>query len=167
VRNERQRDVLAPRLLPSILKIQPLLPAAFRAAQLILVSTDMQVDGTMTAVVWHASRKMVDSNTVTSQRYRRDQPERQPGWDRPTAITATATGACIGGRRGLFLGQLMLPALKYDALQLKKFLFMAQPSPRTLRLEALSGAQQVAMNADGPASRTPSLGMFVAFYRAT
>jgi len=117
VRNERQRGVLAPRLLLSMLKIQPLLPGPFGAAQLILLSTGLQVHATMAAVVSDASRKIVDSDTaVTRQKHRRDPQKQQAGWDRLMAIATIATGASIAGRRGLFLGHLMLHAPNYDAL---------------------------------------------------
>jgi hypothetical protein len=78
VRDERQRNLPAPRLLRSILKIQPLMPGAFCAMQLILLSTGMQVQDTMTAVVSHAltiGRRVTWMGSLDGSRRHRDRRE--------------------------------------------------------------------------------------------
>jgi hypothetical protein len=76
---------------------------------------------------------------------------------------AIAPTASIRGRCGLFIGQLMLHAPNYDALRRKNLLFVTPPSRRSWAWKR----QQAAVSPDGSASRASSLGMFVAFYKAT
>jgi hypothetical protein len=54
-----------------------------------------------------------------------------------TAIAATATGASTEGRRGLFLGQLVLHAPNYDASHPENLPFMVHSKPS--RVEPRSG----------------------------
>jgi hypothetical protein len=116
--------------LPSIFENPLSQTGAFRAVQLIPLSTGMQVQATIAAVVsqaltencrwWHGCHP---------SKTRRDQPEQRRGWNRLMAIAATATGASIQRRRGLFLGQLMLHTPNYDALNPENLPFMTQTKP--------------------------------------